>query len=390
MSDSNGDRWDVSRFFKTLDDFGEIPFIGSFRWLQQMMGKRTSFPGIDMEIVKKRVVVLFSSDDEVARGELGLGQPDSAESAQTHTLQSFCQKQLQTQLGDSVRFTFETVPDQSGTQDRLADLVGSTDLTIVLGLSALSTLLRCCEDNVSKTPDFVLRPVFTFGESMESVEAWGVLDDVVMGGVSQSRIVLNEREQAVFSGVVSTENSGGFASVRTKNFEPPFNFSGWEGLRLVVKGDGQRYKFILRNSKEWDSPAYIYSFDTVADTWTTVNVPFTEMVRTFRAKSIPDAPQLETSRVYSFQLMLSKFEYDQRLNPQFEAGPFSLTMSHVSVYRARPGVPLVVVANKPDSTEEWQSTLSQVNYHWLDLGDQPSLYAIETMLPHKIAQILAI
>ena len=390
MSNSNGDRWDAGRFIKTLNDFGEIPFVGSFRWLQEMMGKRTSFPGIDMAVAQRRVVVLLPADDEAAWEAFGLSKPNSAESAWTHTLQAFCQKHLQNRLGDSVSFVFDAVTDQSITRQRLVNRVESADLTIVLGVPALSTLLRCCEDNLSKTPDFVLQPVFTFGESMESVKAWGALDDVVMGGVSQSGIVLNDRGQAVFSGVVSTENSGGFSSVRTKNFEPPFNFSGWEGLRLVVKGDGQRYKFIVRNSQDWDSPAYIYSFDTVADTWTTVDVPFAEMVRTFRAKSIPDAPQLETSRVYSFQLMLSKFEYDRQLNPKFEAGPFSLTMSRVSVYRARQGVPLIVVANKHDLTEEWQSKLSQMNYHWLDLGDKPSLDAIETVLPQKIAQILDI
>jgi Complex I intermediate-associated protein 30 (CIA30) len=49
---------------------------------------------------------------------------------------------------------------------------------------------------------------------------WGSLDDVVMGGVSESGLYLSPGsgpdgcDAAVFSGNVSTDNNGGFASVR--------------------------------------------------------------------------------------------------------------------------------------------------------------------------------
>ncbi len=109
------------------------------------------------------------------------------------------------------------------------------------------------------------------------------------------------------------------------------------GLRLDVKGDGQRYKFILRNSAGWDSPAYIYSFDTTVDEWISVDVPFAELVPTFRARSVPDADPYDPAKTVSFQLMLSKFEYDKQLNPSFAAGPFRLAIKRIGVYRARQG-----------------------------------------------------
>lgn len=59
-----------------------------------------------------------------------------------------------------------------------------------------------------------------------------------------------------FTGVVRTENNGGFASVRTRNFEPPLDLSPYEGLRLRVKGTGSRFKLILRTDSNWDSIAY--------------------------------------------------------------------------------------------------------------------------------------
>ncbi|MHC5832301.1 MAG: CIA30 family protein, partial [Nostoc sp.] len=97
------------------------------------------------------------------------------------------------------------------------------------------------------------------------------LDDVVMGGVSASNIQLVENT-ALFAGNVSTANSGGFASVRTKNFDPPFNLSDYQGVKLRVKGDGQRYKIFLRTDTKWDGIGYSYSFDTVANTWIDVHI----------------------------------------------------------------------------------------------------------------------
>ncbi len=57
-------------------------------------------------------------------------------------------------------------------------------------------------------------------------------------------------------GIVSTSNSGGFASVRRKNFEPALDLGAYEGLALRLRGDGKRYKMILRTDPGWDSIGY--------------------------------------------------------------------------------------------------------------------------------------
>lgn len=174
--------------------------------------------------------------------------------------------------------------------------------------------------------------LFDFTQADATVKAtWGALDDVVMGGVSTSTIQL-QAEGALFTGNVSTANSGGFASIRTRNFEPPLNVSGYSGLELQVKGDGQRYKFLIRDADSWDSLAYSYSFDTVANQWTIIRIPFALMVPVFRAKTVTNAPELNRDRIYSLQLMLSKFEYDGALNPQFSPGEFQLLIRTIAVY----------------------------------------------------------
>nr|WP_238718533.1 CIA30 family protein [Petrachloros mirabilis] len=160
---------------------------------------------------------------------------------------------------------------------------------------------------------------------------WGSLDDVVMGGVSQSNWQ-QQSDMAVFSGRVSVQNSGGFASVRTRDFNPPLDLSGYTGLELHLQGDGQRYKFLVRDEDRWDSVAYAISFDSVADQWMTVQLPFAQMIPVQRAKTVRDGRQLHLSQIYSLQLMLSKFEYDGALNPLFSPGEFRLAVQTIRVY----------------------------------------------------------
>ncbi|MFQ4137712.1 CIA30 family protein [Nodosilinea sp. PGN35] len=169
---------------------------------------------------------------------------------------------------------------------------------------------------------------------------WGSLDDGVMGGVSTSQV--HWQGGLRFAGHVSTANSGGFASIRTRNLEPPLNLGRWQGTVLQVRGDGQRYKWILRDNPGWDSLAYCRSFDTDADGLSTVRTAFLEMVATRRARTIPAATPLNPARLYSMQLMLSKFEYDGALNPAFDAGAFGLTVQSLRVYRQGPQ-PVVVL-----------------------------------------------
>lgn len=174
--------------------------------------------------------------------------------------------------------------------------------------------------------------IFNFQQpDVQLKDIWGALDDVVMGGVSSSSLTLTP-EGALFTGTVSTGNSGGFVSVRTRNFEPGLNLGGREGMLLRVKGDGQRYKFFLRDGEGWDSIAYGISFDTVADQWIDVRLPFADVRPVFRAKTLDDAAPLNTESVRSLQIMLSKFEYDRQLNPHFKPGNFHLLVGAIAVY----------------------------------------------------------
>ena len=192
-------------------------------------------------------------------------------------------------------------------------------------------------------------------------EIWGAVDDVVMGGVSQSRIVMADKG-AVFTGNVSTENNGGFASVRTHNFEPPLDLSEYEGIELKVIGDGKRYKFITRCEGKWDGIGYCYSFDTVYNFPTTIKVPFKNLIPVFRAKTVQEAEAFKQEKVYSMQLMLSKFEYDGELNPKFEAGSFQLKVEYIKTYGG---------TGKPQFVQVSSAGVTRPNRPGINLAEQP-------------------
>ena len=230
-------------------------------------------------------------------------------------------------------------------------------------------------------PDQPARMVFDFARPTQGLKSlWGSVDDVVMGGVSESRLQWLP-EMGLFAGVVSTANSGGFASIRTRTVEPPLDLSAYQGLTLRVQGDGKRYKVFLRTDPGWDSLAYAHSFDTIPGQWLTVEIPFAQMMPLFRAKTIADAPPLDPSRIRSVQLMLSKFEQDKALNPFFAPGPFALQLSWIGAYGGR-AVPrwILVTASTSGPDPEPHLHSSGIHYQSVNGGDSDWLTQVGSWL----------
>ncbi|CAM0946061.1 unnamed protein product [Alopecurus aequalis] len=190
--------------------------------------------------------------------------------------------------------------------------------------------------------------LFGFKGNLSGNFVWGALDDVVMGGVSESAFQIqptgSETGEAtgLFKGTVSTSNNGGFTSIRTKNFTVPEDLSAYDGVELRVKGDGRRYKLIIRTSYEWDTIGYTASFDTTKGEWQSVKIPFSSLIPVFRARTKTDAPPFDASYITAIQLMFSKFEYDGKLNPTFAEGQFELPFSSIKAYINEPITPRFV------------------------------------------------
>jgi monofunctional biosynthetic peptidoglycan transglycosylase len=151
---------------------------------------------------------------------------------------------------------------------------------------------------------------------------WYVINDGVMGGVSRSDIEGTGRGTGIFSGVLSLENNGGFASVRA--VVGPRDLSAHDGLQLRVKGDGRRYQLRLRVNDRFDGVAYRSHFNTVQDEWIEVTLPFADFQPTFRGRVLPDQPPLDTRRIAQLTFMLA----------DKQPGPFQLEIDHVKTWRA--------------------------------------------------------
>ena len=133
---------------------------------------------------------------------------------------------------------------------------------------------------------------------------WTSVDDVVMGGVSDSLMQVSEDGTGVFAGHLSLENEGGFASVRAPL--PENDYSGYDGIVLRVKGDGKRYSFRVRTDMVFDGVVYRQEFDTVAGEWMDVLSPFSDFKPSFRGRIASDAPPLDPSRIFQIGFLISE------------------------------------------------------------------------------------
>lgn len=151
--------------------------------------------------------------------------------------------------------------------------------------------------------------------------AWELVNDAVMGGVSESAVHLSDSGTLVFSGVVSLENNGGFASVRTPLHVP--DLTGYAGLIVRARGDGHVYRVRLRTADTSSGVAYQTHFPTLADAWRTARLPFVRFHASRRGRDVPNAPPFAPRAIRRLGFMIA----------DRQAGPFHLEIDWVKAYR---------------------------------------------------------
>ena len=134
-------------------------------------------------------------------------------------------------------------------------------------------------------------------------KCWEVINDEVMGGLSEGRLTITPNKTALFEGMVSLENNGGFTSVRTSPAD--FFLDGFKGLTLRMKGDGKRYRLRLKTAGTPEGVAYQTTFETQPDVWIAPYFPFSDFVPFFRGSVASDAPALNPADIRQIGLMLA-------------------------------------------------------------------------------------
>jgi NADH dehydrogenase [ubiquinone] 1 alpha subcomplex assembly factor 1 len=184
--------------------------------------------------------------------------------------------------------------------------------------SALAAALLAC------LPAFAAqdRVVAEFTDEESTLLGWRIVNDGVMGGLSQGRYELGKDGILRFSGTLSLENNGGFSSLRTGDVK--MDLSGADGVILRVKGDGRIYQIRFSTDADYrgQEMSFQAAFPTTPGEWIEVKVPFSRFSGTWRGVELPEKV-FDPAKIRRLGLQLS----DKK------AGPFELQVDWIRLDR---------------------------------------------------------
>ena len=209
-------------------------------------------------------------------------------------------------------------------------------------------------------------PVFNFDAEPEATAVlWERIDDVVMGGVSSSKIIVSDKG-AEWRGIVRTDG-GGFCGTRTAALDAPLDLSTADGVYVdaVLTSDAdvsrRAWKLTLRTVASRSEIVYSAEWaprgpDGVGGP---TFVPFSDFKLVRGPRVVEGAPPLNATQcanVYGFGLTLSRFgaaSVNMTEVQNFRDGPFAVKLNAVGVYGAEkvdvPAIGKNVQESKPNS-----------------------------------------
>jgi len=165
-------------------------------------------------------------------------------------------------------------------------------------------------------------PLFAF-ITAESAKDWQAVNDGVMGGVSEGAFQLTDKKTLEFAGVLSLENNGGFASIRTNS--KSLALKQGDSLVVKVRGDGREYTMNLYLAKAELAFAYRAAVPTKKEEWVEVTLPLDKFEATSFGQKVADAGAVDPKEIDGLGLMLA----DKK------AGKFKLEVESIRVLRAK-------------------------------------------------------
>ena len=164
----------------------------------------------------------------------------------------------------------------------------------------------------------LINPIVLFNFSKDStISNWKIVDDGVMGGISSSEFYVDKDGNGTFNGNVSTDNNGGFCSVR--HFLKTVQLTDKRVFKIRLKGDGKKYQFRVKKDLN-DYYSYVYEFQTSSE-WETIEIPLNKLYASFRGRTLQlpnyDGQSLEeiafligNKRNENFELLIDKIEVE--------------------------------------------------------------------------------
>ena len=149
-----------------------------------------------------------------------------------------------------------------------------------------------------------MKPILIFDFNLKSdLSDWKIVNDVVMGGKSESKFYLNSDGFGTFEGSVSLKNNGGFSSV--KYISEPIDLQDAKHFCIRLKGDGKQYQFRVK-TYQTDSHAYVFPFQTPTD-WQTIEIPISELYPAFRGQKL-NLPNYDSSNLEEIAFLIGNKE----------------------------------------------------------------------------------
>jgi uncharacterized surface protein with fasciclin (FAS1) repeats len=185
---------------------------------------------------------------------------------------------------------------------------------------AMAALASQPVETAAASPRLRDQVIFDFANVRKN--SWPSVNDNVMGGISEGRSRITEAGTALFLGALSLENNGGFSTIRSSAED--LELAGWDGLILRVRGDGRSYNFsALTNDSRRELHYWEHAFDTEADEWIEVKVPFDALSHRVMGWTIPDGP-IDPATIRSLAFGVS----------DKNTAPFALEVDSIKAYRA--------------------------------------------------------
>jgi len=182
---------------------------------------------------------------------------------------------------------------------------------------------------VAANPAF--KPLMDFSDPSVA-DRWISVNDDVMGGVSKGSFRITDDETLEFSGDISLENQGGFASIRTRPAD--LQLDPYDAMAIRIKGDGRTYFLNLRTAPTRAAGSYRASFRSEENLWQEVRIPLTRFYYSAFGRRIPGANPLRAGEIRSVGFTLA----------DKQAGPFRLEIDWIRAEK-------IVSAREPKGPE---------------------------------------
>ena len=148
-----------------------------------------------------------------------------------------------------------------------------------------------------------------------------VVNDGVMGGLSQGTIEMTQNDSLLFRGNISLQNNGGFSSFRIAG--KLWDLSAWKGVEILVKGDGRTYGLRATTDETFlrSSVSFTADFKTVKDEWVKLQIPFSKMKASWRGRKLDR--NFDPAQIKGLGIILA----------DKQAGKFALEIKSISAWK---------------------------------------------------------